>query len=422
MIKGEQVRLDIHKILYSIFKSNINLNHISIQKIINRHKQEDISLLNNVLLNSMRHHIHINEIIKLHVNKKLRNNEKVLLLSAITQIVFLDFREYAVINCSVEIAKKFKIYHGFINAVLKKISKNKEKLKNIEIGFKDLPKWFREETKSLSKYEKEKFLKNFNKQPNLHIVFKNEHALSNFEESLIRTSKLSGFLEKKIEIKNINSFKQGDWWVQDFSSFFPIQNIPNITKTSKILDACAAPGGKAFQILSRNIDIVLNDKNKNKIQILQSNLKRLNFDTKIFNKDFTNYDFKQKYNYIVIDAPCSAIGTIRKNPEIFFKDKGPNLEELIIIQERMLEKASLLLHKEGYILYMVCSFLKKETEEQIDKFLRKKNGFELYNFELVEENKEYFKLIKNKFMFTLPDTIFDKNIDGYFAAYLKRTE
>ena len=420
MIKGEKVRLDIHKILYSVFKFNINLNHISIQRIINKHNKKDISLLNNVTLNSMRYNIHVSKIIKLHVNKKLKSNEKILLLSAITQIIFLDFQKYAVINCSVEIAKKLKIYHGFINAVLRKISKNKEKLKNIEISFKDLPKWFRQETKWFTKKQEVNFLKNYNKQPDLHIVFKNEKKLSNFEESLIKTSELSGFLKKKIDIKKIDTFNQGDWWVQDFSSFFPIQNILNFKKTSKVLDACAAPGGKAFQILSRNIDLVLNDKNKSKIKILRSNLERLKFQTKIFNKDFISFDFKEKYNYVIVDAPCSAIGTIRKNPEIFFKNNGPNINELIIIQEKMLEKASSLLHKKGYILYMVCSFLKKETEEQISKFLKKNNSFELCNIELIVKNTKYSKLIKNKFMFTLPDTIFDRNIDGYFAAYLQK--
>ena len=420
MIKGEKIRLDIHNILYTIFKSNKNLNTSSIEKIINKHKQEDISFLNNVILNSMRYHIHVEKIINSHIRKKLRVHEKILLLSAITQIVFLDFKEYAVINCSVEIAKKLKIYHGIVNATLKRISKNKNFLKKTKINFSDLPLWFRDETKSFSKDEKDKFIKSISQEPNLHIVFKNEEKLINSKEKVIKTSGISGFLESKTKITNINSFKNGDWWVQDFSSFFPNKNILNFKKTSKVLDACAAPGGKAFQILSRNIDLVLNDKNKSKIKILRSNLERLKFQTKIFNKDFISFDFKEKYNYVIVDAPCSAIGTIRKNPEIFFKNNGPNINELIIIQEKMLEKASSLLHKKGYILYMVCSFLKKETEEQISKFLKKNNSFELCNIELIVKNTKYSKLIKNKFMFTLPDTIFDRNIDGYFAAYLQK--
>ena len=116
MIKGEKIRFDIYNILYSIYKFNKTLNSQSIQKIINNHKKEDIAFLNNVILNSMRFHIHSSKIIEKYIKKKLRDKEKILLISAVTQIVFLNFKEYAVINCTVEIAKKLKIFHGLINA------------------------------------------------------------------------------------------------------------------------------------------------------------------------------------------------------------------------------------------------------------------------------------------------------------------
>ena len=133
MIKGEKARLDVHNILYSIYKFNRTLNNPKILKIIDKSKTEDIPFINNVTLNSMRLQFHTLKIIQKYVKKKLRINEKILLMSAITQIVFLDFKEYAVINCTVEIAKKLKIYHGLINSVLKKISADKDKLKRINI-------------------------------------------------------------------------------------------------------------------------------------------------------------------------------------------------------------------------------------------------------------------------------------------------
>ena len=74
---------------------------------------------------------------------------------------------------------------------------------------------------------------------------------------------------------------------------------------------------------------ILNDKSKRRIQILKSNLNRLKFNPKILNKDFIKFDKNEKFDFIIIDAPCSAIGTIRKNPEIFFKSKGPNFKKLI---------------------------------------------------------------------------------------------
>ncbi len=420
MIKGEKIRFDIYNILYSIYKFNKALNNQDIQKIINKHNKRDIAFLNNVVLNSMRFHLHTTKIIQRYIKKKLKDKEKILLISSITQIVFLDFKEYAVINCTVEIAKKLKIFHGLINATLKNISKDKQKLKYVSIKYDDLPSWFKEKTSSFTIDQKKNFLNNFNKEPSLHIVFKNKEGLKNFEESIFKTSDISGFIAKKNQITKIKSFLKGDWWVQDFSSFFPLQNIQVEKENRKFLDACAAPGGKSFQLLSKKYDLILNDKNNYRIQILKNNLKRLNFTAKILNYDFIKFNEKEKFDFIILDSPCSAVGTIRKNPEIFFKSKGPDFKKLILLQEKMLIKAAKLLNINGVILYMVCSFLKNETEDQINNFLNLRKDFKLFKFEMFNENIINKKLVSNNFMHTLPDTIVNYNIDGYFAAYLKK--
>ena len=420
MIKGAEIRYEIHNILFSIYKFNKTLNNSVIKKQISKQKNEDIAFLNNVLLNSMRLHLHCLKIIDKFIKKKLRDQEKILLISAITQIVFLDFKEYAVINCSVEIAKKLKLYPGLINATLKKIAKNKNVLKQIKINFSDLPLWFQKKTSFMSGYEKKQFLENFHKEPSIHIVFKDEEKLKKFDAKLFKTSMISGFLLDDKNFQDKISFINGDWWVQDFSSFLPLYSFNKINKNKVLLDACAAPGGKSFQILSKKLNVILNDKSKKRIQTLKTNLKRLNLSAKILNQDFIQFDNKRKYDIIIIDAPCSAVGTIRRNPEIFFKNKGPNFDKLISLQENMLEKASFLLNTNGFIIYMTCSFLQIETINQVEKFLKLNNNFILSNFKLKENKKNYSKFIKNNFMITIPNTIFDYNIDGYFAAFLKK--
>ncbi len=420
MIKGEKIRFEIHNILYSIYKFNKTLNNPLIEKKISKYNKQDNSLLNNVVLNSMRYSFHTLKIIKKYVKKKTKDHERILLISAITQIVFLNFKEYAVINCSVEIAKKLKIYHGFINSTLKNIAKDKIRLKHTTIEHKDLPFWFQNKTISLSKIEKKKFATNFFNEPDVHIVFKNSAKCNNFDEILIKTSHISGFLKNKKNIKDKKTFKSGDWWVQDFSSFFPLYNFKIIDKNIKILDACAAPGGKSFQMLSKEFKVCLNDKSEKRINTLKINLDRLNFSAKILNKDFTKFEEKEKFDFIILDAPCSAIGTIRKNPEIFFKNKGPNFKELNNLQFEMLVKASRLIKSNGIILYMVCSFLKNETFDIISKFLKLNKNYQLFDFELKGEDYKYSKFVNNNFMITLPDNIYNMNIDGYFATYLKK--
>ncbi len=420
MIQGERVRLDIHNILCLIYKTNKNLQSKQIKEKISKHNKKDISFLNNVALTTMRLSIHTSKIINQYTKNKLRFHEKILLQSAVTQIVFLNFKAYAVINCSVEIAKKLKIYPGFINATLKRISIDKEKLKKIKIDYNELPKWFKSETQILKDSEKDSFLKNFIKEPDLHVVFKDKDKLNKFEDVLIKTSDFSGFIQEKKDFQNYKSFLNGHWWVQDFSSFFPLLNLPEEYKDGSFLDACSAPGGKSFQILSKKIKIVLNDISSNRIKILKSNLKRLQFDPPILNYDFTKLSNNKKYDFIIIDSPCSAIGTIRRNPEILFRNEGPEILGLQKIQEEMLQKASEILNNGGMILYMVCSFLKSETEDQINKFLKNKKNFEKYKFKPIIKNLSYSKLIKDSFIQTMPDEIQNHKIDGYFAAYLKK--
>ena len=110
-----------------------------------------------------------------------------------------------------------------------------------------------------------------------------------------------------------------------------------------------APGGKAFQLLSQNINVDLNDINKNRIEILKYNLNRLGLSAHAINEDFTNFSKKTKYDTIVVDAPCSAIGTIRKNLKFYLKVKDLILKNSFLYKKNVTESFSLL-NENGYNL------------------------------------------------------------------------
>ena len=255
--------------------------------------------------------------------------------------------------------------------------------------------WFQKNTQNLTKFYKENFLNSFFHEPDLHIVFKNKKYLSSFKEDIFPTSESSGFLIKRKKIIDIPSFKKGNWWVQDFSSSFPLTCIENKIIENQSIDLCAAPGGKSFQIISRGENIILNDKNKERIKLLEENLKRLKYKAKIINNDVTSLNDKEKFNFIILDAPCSAVGTIRKNPEIFFKSEEPKLSYLVELQKKMLDKAASITKKNGIILYMVCSFLQIETTNQVKNFLKRNNTFSTYKFSNNNKSLYYDNLIKD---------------------------
>ena len=426
MQKGLQTRLSVYLILKSLINNKSTYDKLFKSEIEkNKYSARDINFIQSVVLSSLRHNMQVKKIIDKFANKKINEDTYILLLSAITQLVFLNFKNYAVVNSSVELSKKNKIktYSGFVNGILKNIIKEKEDLKKTKIELNDLPKWF------INKITKKNFNKisyiinSINEKPDLHLVFKNEILLKNFLKERnnedIKTSEISLKITDHSNIEKLPRYHKGEWWVQDFSSMLPIFLSKELIN-KKVIDLCAAPGGKTFQSIVRNNKLTIIEKNRIRAKTLNSNLKRLNFSNSINIMDALDTNEKEKYDVILIDAPCSAVGTIRKNPEIFFRKNEGDINKYIQIQKNLLNKSVKLSNKNSLIIYMVCSFLEEETTAQIDNFLKLNNNFCIEKF----KTSAYKKLIDNYgYINSFPTTINNQvKIDGFFAAKIKRND
>ena len=199
-------------------------------------------------------------------------------------------------------------------------------------------------------------------------------------------------------------------------------SLLDLKKYNKIADVGSAPGGKLFQLISKNSNVVAFEKNKKRALILEQNLKRLNMKANLKINNFLNFMDNIFFDLIILDAPCSSIGTIRRNPEIFFKKKSPDLNILNRLQYSLLEKSAKVLNKKGCIVYMTCSFLETETTDQINKFLKKNKNFSIEKFE--SKNKLTHELInKEGYILTMPKIIENNiKIDGYFACKLIKND
>jgi len=247
------------------------------------------------------------------------------------------------------------------------------------------------------------------------LVFKNEYFLNNFNENFFKTTNTSAFIIEKKKIKEIDNYEKGQWWVQDFSSMLPIFLSPEI-KSKKILDMCSAPGGKAFQALSLQGDVVLNDISKKRISKLKNNLLRLNFNKVVSNLNALDISEKQNFDVIILDSPCSGIGTIRRNPEILYKKKPPNLNSLVNLQMSLINKAAKLLNKQGLLIYMVCSFLNEETKSIKKKFLEENHNFTQLKFKLNKKNDYYRFVDFDGDIYCTPNKFKNYMIDGFYGV------
>tara|TARA_B100001063_G_C16703064_1_gene523664 strand:+ start:13 stop:1122 length:1110 start_codon:yes stop_codon:yes gene_type:complete len=369
----------------------------------------------------MRRYIHCNLILSKFIKSKLNINQRILLSSAIVQIIYLKIKPYAVVNETVNVAKKVKVFSGFVNAVLKNILNNIDKVSKTQIDLNDFPNWFVKQTKLSKSFNKDKFIATFCDYPSLHLVFKSEKYLNHFSEPHIKSSKNSAFIESRKKINEMSNFNKGEWWVQDFSSMLPLSISQNI-KNLQILDLCAAPGGKAFQILSSN-NVVLNDVSLKRISKLKDNLSRLKYNPEIQNLNGLDFDENLKFDMVILDAPCSSIGTIRKHPEIFFKSKELDFITLNALQKNLLEKSSKLIKNKGKIVYMVCSFFYSETIEIIENFLKNNKNFKLEKYKPNNEFPDIKHLISEEgYFLTTPTSYKNFNIDGIFSAQLIKND
>jgi len=223
------------------------------------------------------------------------------------------------------------------------------------------------------------------------------------------------------KINELPFFDTGFWWVQGISSCLPVKCLDNLFPISKrqqkkILEVCAAPGGKTAQLADYGFQSLSLDISEYRIKQLKTNLDRLDFKSEIICTDFLDYDSDQKFDAILLDAPCSASGLIQKKPEILISNKKIDLKKLIIEQRRLLEHSKKFIKKGGYIIYCVCSINNCEGYEQIKKFLETNKNFSSVNH--IDSIKKYGKIIFENMLQIYPRKFkFSDNIDGYLDGF-----
>ena len=168
----------------------------------------------------------------------------------------------------------------------------------------------------------------------------------------------------------------------------------NPRKDSKVLDLCAAPGGKTThlsELMDNTGEIVACDKSKSKINLIKENAQRLgckNISPMINDARVLNDDFVNKFDYVLVDAPCSGIGLYRKKPDIKWNKGIDDLKELGKIQLEILNNAKEYVKDQGLLLYSTCSLSKIENEDVIENFLSENKNFKIKKL----RDKEVLKL------------------------------
>ena len=435
------------KILYKIEKedsySNIILNEM-IKENKTKLNEKDIGLISEIVYGTTSWKLTIDEIIKKYSNIKLKKISTWILnilRMGIYQIVFLDkIPKSAAVNESVNLAKRYghKSSSNFVNAVLRKVSKQdyqdfyeiSEPIERIS-KTTSMPIWIIEELLKENDIEKvEEICKNSNIRPKVNIRINKlkitkEQLKEKFDQKNIKSE--DGILEDFLIIENIRNienldlFKEGYFTIQDQMAGL-IPKVLDAKENEYILDCCSAPGGKTTYIaemINDNGKIDAWDIHEHRVKLINENAKRLGItciDAKVV--DATKYQEEnfEKYDKILLDVPCLGIGVLKRKPDIKWKRKKEDIQEIKKIQNAILQQCSKYLKKGGQMVYSTCSILKEENEDIINNFLEKNNNFELVNCDNFQKyiynegkvNKFFIKIYQNQ-----------KN-DGFFIAKLTK--
>ncbi len=388
--------------------------------------ERDKAFVSLLVLTALRRNGQIENVISNFVKRKFKKNQilSYIIKIAVAQILYLDIPNYSIVNTTVEISKNYGS-EKFVNAILRNIIKHKKKL-IIETPLTlNIPLWLK---KDILKYFDNNTLKLIAEkivtEPFIDIYIKaKQNKKIDWEKTLSGNFILDNVLrlKKTNKVENLPYFSEGYWWVQGLSATFPVKIFNTIYNKEiknqiSLLDVGSAPGGKTFQLLDSGYNVSSLEISKRRIETLKKNSQRTKFKISIINDDFTTYKHRNKFDSILIDAPCSGSGLIQKKPEILVQKK--DLTKLLQKQKLMLKNCSKNLKKNGYIVYSVCSIHSDEGQNQIESFLSENKNFSIVS--PFKEIKKFKKKTKSPFFITTPDMIKKGSIDGFFIACLKK--
>ena len=356
---------------------------------------------------------------------------------ALYQIMFLtQVPQYAAVNEAVEFVKKIRgeKFAGFVNAVLRNIIRTldaihypdpEEDLVQYLAVYYSHPTWMvKRWLDRFGRQETEKFLSVNNEIPDLTLRINKlkitpsdflallEKNNINFQGSsyidyFIRVKSLSG-------ISQLNIFQSGFFTVQDESAAFPVLLL-DPKSGERIIDMCAAPGGKTTfiaELMKNEGTVVAIDKYESKLNLIKASCQRLGItNVETLAADSSELTIEPA-DRILVDAPCSGLGALRKKPDIKWKREPEDIQKLTIRQLSLLENASRLLKQGGILVYSTCTTEREENNEVVEKFLQKHPEF-------VVENATYYVnksvVTSDGFVETYPH---HHHLDGSFAVRL----
>ncbi|TNE60109.1 MAG: 16S rRNA (cytosine(967)-C(5))-methyltransferase [Alphaproteobacteria bacterium] len=335
------------------------------------------------------------------------------------QLLFMKVPDHAAVDICVSLAQKeqgARPFKKLINAVLRKGAGLKDKLlPEEEAARRSTPDWLME---SWQKAYGEKALAiaaAHLQEPPLDITLKGG-APEGLEGEALPTG--SWRLEKSQDVRALPGFEEGAFWVQDAAATLPVFLLGDV-KDKEVLDLCAAPGGKTLQLAAKGAHVTAVDRSAPRMARVKENLARTKLTADVIVADVEKLGSEQRFAHILLDAPCSATGTLRRHPDLKLLKSPKDVASLVDLQTRLLDAARQSLAPGGTLVYCTCSLQPEEGEEQVAAFLARHKDMKRMPLSAEEFPALAEFINKDGDLRTLPCDWPDKGgLDGFYAARL----
>ncbi|MEC7491086.1 MAG: RsmB/NOP family class I SAM-dependent RNA methyltransferase [Pseudomonadota bacterium] len=237
----------------------------------------------------------------------------------------------------------------------------------------------------------------------------------------LRIGKSTVRLPVRSDITVLDGFENGAWWVQDAAAALPAQILTSALPAGRICDLCAAPGGKTAQLAAAGHNVTAVDISPKRIRILDANMCRLGLRANMIEANALNWEPTEKFDAVLVDAPCSATGTIRRHPDIPHLKSVDDVIQRARLQTEILRRAISLAAPGGIIVYSVCSLEPTEGVEQIEVALNTHSGLEIEPIKS-QEIPDFAECRTSRgFVQTIPTHLQSLGgVDGFFIARLRK--
>ena len=350
------------------------------------------------------------------------------LIAAAAQLLFMDASDHAAVDLAVRAARHDTTsapYAGLVNAVLRNVARAKAELAEDSDPFDDdTPAWLgRRWSATYGEATARSIARAHRDEPTIDLTVKSdpEGWATRLGGRALPTGSVR--LETHAPPPELEGFTEGEWWVQDAAAALPAR-LTGATSETRALDLCAAPGGKCAQLAFAGASVVAVDRSAERLKRVAANLTRLGLSAELVIADAQTYQ-AASFDVALLDAPCSATGTIRRHPDVAWSKRPGDIVALAKMQSALLDRAVTLVNPGGTVIFCTCSLEPEEGEQQIAALLRRNPSVRLVPIEAGEIGGLSECLTPLGELRTLPchlpaDTPRQSGLDGFYAARLQR--